>query len=208
MSRQISTNNLAAAKAGHCHPITFVYLGLDAGDIRVHNSIGDYTWGSETWLGMGDFGKIGEVKETEKVAPYSIEVSLSGIDSTLINEALNNDFFNRPMSIYLGWLDESHELVDTPDEMWSGKIQKMDIRTGLENRITVTGLSELAIFRKQNGKLFNDQAQQKLFAGDLFFQYQPQMEDAQPEWLGPVRTGQAYNAAGLVLSPGTISSLQ
>ena len=189
MSRQLSAANLAAAKSGHVHPITFVELGLDAGTVRAHDSLGDYVWGSETWVGVGDFGKVGDIQESEQISPYSIDVTLSGIDATLINEALNNNFFMRPMSIYLGWLDEDHELVATPDEMWSGTIQKMNIRTGQENTITVIGESELAIFRKNKNFLFNDTQQQKRFSGDLFFQFQAQIDDAQPEWLGPVRTG-------------------
>ena len=80
---------------------------------RFHTEIGAKTathpiHGAESYLGIGGFGGIGgEVKETTSGAPLGLQLRLTGLDATLINMALTDDYFRREAEIMLGLEDET-----------------------------------------------------------------------------------------------------
>ena len=170
MTRPLSAANIAAAQGTNVRIVTFAELGFDSGTIYVHNSIGTFTWGGNNWIGVGSMGNISQVTEAETINPYKLQLQLSAVDATFVNEALNNDPFNRPISVYVGFLDDTEQLVADPDILWSGKMQQMNIQAGNVNTCTVIAESRLIRFKQKNGLLFNDKAHQDRFPGDVFFE--------------------------------------
>ena len=196
MTRLLNAANIAAAKSGHVRPVNFVQLGFDSGTIYIHDSIGTFTWGGEDWLGVGTMGAINTVREGETVNPYKLEMNLSGLDSALATEALTLNPYGRELILYIGFLDADEQLVADPDEMWSGTIQQMNLSAGQNNNCVIIAESDLIKLKKNNGLLFTDKAQQDRFTGDVIFEYQPQIKDAKPVWLGRVNTGSNFSEGG------------
>ncbi len=182
-TRDIAAANITASEADHVVPVKFVHMALDSGDLRLHNAIGSLEFDSNTYTGVGDFGSIEALEESADLTPFAVRFQLSGLDSTILNAALTEDYFGRDVKIYLGWLSDG-ALVADPDEWWSGSVDKMDVVRGPDNAVVVTAESELRLFRKSNGKLFTDEDQQLDFAGDLFFEYVPQLQEARAVWGG------------------------
>jgi hypothetical protein len=52
MSRAFGAASAAAFIQPNVSVITFVMLDFASGIVRVHNSIGTYTWGGEDWIGV------------------------------------------------------------------------------------------------------------------------------------------------------------
>ena len=92
MSRGLSSPNLAEVSGPHYRPVVLVALEFDT-PVYVHNRIGTLTnpVDSNDYLGVGDYGSIDEIRESERLGPHPIRLTLSAEDAALVAEALNDD---------------------------------------------------------------------------------------------------------------------
>lgn len=185
MSRGLSADNVAAATAAHVRPLFFVEFIFDGGTERLHNGLGDYTWGGFTWTGIGDLGEVSSIEEGDDLSPFGVTFKLNALDSVLLALAKSQEIYGRAVKVYLGFVGDDGLLVDDPDEFWSGRMETMTIELGGESdSIVVQAESELAIFKQANGRMFTNEDQQARYPGDQFFEYLDQMQDAKIQW-GP-----------------------
>lgn len=196
MSRDLASNTAAQYAATHVNPIIFVKLEFDTaapnstGTIRLHNGLGTYNWnandgaGIRAWQGTGDLGQISAIEEGDEISPYSIQLTLSGIDTSIAAEAARETYYQRPVTLYIGALNASDELVATPDVIWTGFIDTMDAVLGGDNgdSIILTAESELAMFDRSSNYLYTNAQQQSDSAGDTFFTHLQEMEDLTLDW--------------------------
>lgn len=192
----------------HVRLITFVKLEFDSGTVYLHDSIGTITWadpddGSQDWLGVGDLGGVGSIEENKELSAYEITLTLSALDSDLLDEALNQPYQGRAVTIYLGAFDltSGAGLLATPDEIWAGKMDVARVTVGAadENAIEITCESDFAKLDLINGRTFTDSDLQAEYAGDTFLQYVATMADATVVWRG--RNSNSYGGPG-IQNPG------
>ena len=127
MSRGFPANVATALAQQHVAIVTFAKLEFPSGTVYVHNSIGTYTWGSQDWLGVGDLGSISQVQEGLDVSPYSITLTLSGLDATISGAALTEDYYLHPVTVYLGVLDADDTLIADPTQIWAGAMDQKSL---------------------------------------------------------------------------------
>lgn len=202
MSRSLQSLTASAYAAGHVKPIVFVKLEFDpasAGTIRLHNGLGTYTWndgsGNATWQGAGDLGKISAIQEGDQISPYNIELTLSGLDSVITAEAVKEKYYQRPVTLFVGALGDDDQLVATPDAVWNGLIDVMNVKFGASEGDTIQLIaeSELASFERSNNLLYTNAQQQSEHSGDTFFSHLQEMEDITLAW---GKRGNATSGAG------------
>jgi len=162
-------------------------LQFDEGTDRFHTGVGPITWGSNTWQGVGDLGRIERVQEGVELSPFALRMALSGIDATILDRAQNSDVYGRAVIVYLGFVDAAGDLVADPETIWSGTMDHPEIALGEGNEVMLTSESDLKRFETPNGSLFTDEDQQARYPGDLGFQYMQQLEDAKIVWRGEER---------------------
>lgn len=197
MTRSLDAANVTEMSADPTRKITFVKLEFDSGSGTqfIHDSLGTFVWGGFTWLGVGDLGTIGVIQEGEQISPYEITMALSGLDveGDVLDEALNQNYMDDPVSVYIGFMDSDHVLVADPDLFWSGRIDQLSVVNGEANVIQLTAESDLAIVNKSNDALYSDANLQAEFSGDDFFKYIPQMKNLELVWGGNTV---AFNTGG------------
>lgn len=187
MPRAISAANLTELQQKHTAPAFFCYLDFASGAVRLHSDLGTVNWGGNDWLGAGSLGSVSSLEEGESTSPYSITLTLSGIDNNILNEVNNNNYFLREAILYMGFFGADGQLVDDPFEVWSGFMNTADVELGGDNdRISMSCESELSLFAKSNGTLTTNETQQAEFPNDLFFEYLEQIPTAKPRWRGEV----------------------
>lgn len=196
MSRDLASNTAASYASSNVFPITFVRLDFapspdGVGTIRIHNGIGTYTWndgsGNQNWLGTGDLGQISKIQEGEEVSPYAIQLTLSGLDPDLVGEAIKESYYQRPVTLYVGALNDSDQLVATPDVMWTGFMDLMTASVGASggDTLVLSCESELAMFERSRNLLFTNSSQQLISTNtppDTFFNQLQDMEDLTLAW--------------------------
>ena len=183
MSRAFGAESAAAFIQPNVSIITFVMMDFTSGIVRIHNGLGTYTWGGEEWIGVGSLGAVSQFEEGADVSPYGITLSLSALDADVSGEALNQNYFMRPVNIYIGALSADDELLNDPLQIWSGHMDVMTVTAGAENdTITIKCESELAAFDRSSNLKYTDQTQQRFYPGDVFFNFLPKIEGAKIKW--------------------------
>ena len=194
--RSITTLNQNAALASIVRPIMFVRMAFSSGVQRMHTEIGPRDavhpiFGSEVYKGIGDFGGMAsDIKETISVAPESVKLAITGVDSAFIDIALDDDYYRRDIELMFGFDDEAGELLDDPVIIWSGFMDKADINLGAGIGALLLSCESRATNLKGSSDLrFTDEDLQAAFTGDLAGEYIFRMADLQLRWGGDTSSG-------------------
>lgn len=182
MSRAQNTGTLIEVTKSYIRPVMFVSLDFPTAALYLHDGVGVLAWGGFEWRGIGDYGGVEAIEEGDDVTPYSIRLRMSAMNTDLVTEVLGSDFSLRNVHIYAGFLTDGGALVDTPDEIWSGRTDVADIVTGAQAGVVLTCESDLAKFARSSGRLFSEAHLKDKYPDDTFFDYMPQMQDQQIIW--------------------------
>jgi len=191
MSRDISATNLTEINAAHLHEVLLVKLEFGT-PAYAHSGIGTISFDGNNYLGVGQFGGISSTRETADLRPASLTLTLSGIDTNLITEALDSGGYGDVVTIYVGYRKDDGTLVDDPWIVWKGFLEFASIKQGKENVVLLTAQHDLAILNETDGSRFTDEDQQVRFSGDTGFQYVTDMAGMNLNWAGAkINTGTA-----------------
>ena len=177
MSRTLPTNISNALSDSFVIPVIFVQLEFDSGILYLHTDLGTIvttdTSPNKTWLGAGDLGNVGTVEERNDLSPTAIQLQLSGLDSTIADECLNQNYYERPATLYLSLRNTvTGVLLDDPVEIFKGFMDVMQIISGPETAtIQLTLESEFVEFDRAPMLYYTNTQQQESHSGDLFLEY-------------------------------------
>ncbi len=187
--RQISTPNETGVLGAVVKPVVYARLDFSSGIQRFHTEIGPKTavhptFGSESYTGIGDFGGLSsEIKEATSGAPANLTLTLTGVDASLVNNALVDDYFRRDAEIMLGLEDGDGVPLDDPEILFSGYMDKLDI-------VLSQGFGQMTLNLESRGTnllapsdhRFTDEDKQAEVTGDLMGEYIYRMADLQLRW--------------------------
>ena len=134
------------------------------------------------WLGVGGLGGVTNPTETEALRPTSLTLTLSGVDSTYITEALTAGNYGDTVTIYEGYRNDDGTLKDDPWIVWKGFYEFGSIVQDESSTVQITLQHDLAVLEEINGGRYTDEDQQKRFSGDDAFKYISNMATIQLEW--------------------------
>lgn len=180
--RDMTPTMQSAVTAEILRPVTMVKITLDSGIIAVHSALGDIVWAGDTYLGIGNMGKLSEIHEGNSIAPYGIKATLSGIPSELISTVLGEHYQGRPADVYMALLDEAHELLVDPTLAFRGRCDFADVSLGEQAAIQLTIKSRLADWERPRIRRFNNEDQQAVYPGDLGLEFVAQMVEKPIIW--------------------------
>jgi len=182
MSRDLSAAIQSAIAAEVVRPAFFVYLDLPSGAVRVNSTIYSITYDGNAYTGVGDLGSINAVTEATDFSSPGLDLTLSGLNPTLISAAYDDHYQGRQVSVYLGFLNSEHALVDA-FELFTGRIDYMQVDAGEETvTITVRCENELVDWERPKIARYNDADQQSRYPGDLGLEYVPLMVEREIVW--------------------------
>lgn len=173
MSRTADSSILAALDDAEIHPVFLVDLGFDDAHLYVHTDLGDISYGGHTYLGVGALGNVKSIEERDDNTPSAVTLQLSGIDTTILNEALTQQYYDRPAVIYLALRNiVTGAIISTPFEVFSGRMDLMKITSGgPTSTVEISVESELIEWNRSLNRYFSDTELQRLYPGDLGFKY-------------------------------------
>ena len=182
MPRTISSGAESAIASPSVRAAYLVELMFNNNSVRVTNAGQSILWDNQTWLGVGRLGSIGAIKETADSQLTGISLSLSGIDSSMVALALNEDYKNRPCRVWMAFLTTGYAVIDAPILMFSGSIDRMDIDIGATATVTLTAESRLADWDRPRIRRYTHEDQKSKYPNDKGFEFVSALVEAKFAW--------------------------
>lgn len=189
MSRDL-TSAVETALAGTSFGAMFlIELRFGSGTVYLNNLDFNRDYNGVTWLGAGRVGSISMIEEGEDLQAYGVRLTLSGVRSDLLSIALNEDYQGRAVIISLALLDSNHNIIETPVQVYRGRMDTMPIEAGQTATIALNVEGRLADFERPRVRRYNSEDQKIVHPTDEFFQYVPQMVAKELYWGVPTPAG-------------------
>lgn len=185
MTRGISANINTEAQASTNRPVLLVKLEYDSGDVLVNSTTRSIVFNAQTYLGIGNFGNISQIDEDTELRAMGIELTLSGVQASLISQALTEDYQGRDATIWLGYVDSNLDLVDGdsgPFIIFKGRMDTQKINVGGEAKIILSVESRFVDWNRPRVSRYNNETQQLLFPGDKGLEFAEQTTEKTLFW--------------------------
>jgi hypothetical protein len=180
-------------------PVMFYEGEFTTGTLRLWTGYGTKTWDSKTWTGAGTLMAVSPLEESTAVRAIGAQVSLSGMNSSVLSAVLQAARYGKPGRLWFGVLDAAGAVVADPYLAFVGKLDVPTVDDGGETcTITVSYESRLISMQRSLERRWSDADQQIDFPGDTGFRYVADLPDKTISW-----GGQNYNPAGALLSGRT-----
>ena len=180
MTRTIPSALLTALSQPEVQPYHAIELLFDSAPIRLWTGYGDKVISSNTYTGGGSLLTISGFEEVGDLSAKSIQISLSGMPSTLVTLALSEPYQRRECKVYFGTRDTA-----TPIEVFSGSMNTMSIEdNGDSSTISLKVESKLIRLEKASNRRYTEENHAARHSGDAFFSFVTKLQDKRVEWNG------------------------
>ena len=182
MARGIDSN-LNTALTGDTIRLFFAMKAEFAGGTaRFWSGIGDKTIESETYIGAGDIVAFAPITETAELEANGVNLTINGIDSSLIATALTDAYQGRNLTLFMGALDSNQSVIATYI-LFKGLMDTMTISDD-GNYANISIMSENILIGMNRNKVsrYTNNEQQALFSDDKGFSFIDGLQDKTITW--------------------------
>ena len=172
-------------RLGADHQALFVAVKaeFDTDDIRVWSGIDEITIASEAYIGAGTLLAIGGVEETADLSSNNLTVSLSAMDSTVLSYALEENYQNRFITLYLGYVMGGTNEVAGTLTLFKGRMVNLTITDSTEGAtVTIQAENRLIDLERPSHFRYTKESQNFLHSGDTGFNRVASLQDKEVIW--------------------------
>jgi len=164
-----------------------IFLALkaefDTETIRVWNGTEDLAFDSETYLGAGQLLSVQPAEESSDLSSAGMTVTLSGMDSTVLDLALTEQYQNRDITCFIGYLMGGSLEVAGTIVLFKGRMTSMTINDTPEGAtISIQAENRLIDLQRPSNLRNTKESQEFLHTGDLFFNQVASLQDKEIIW--------------------------
>lgn len=183
MSRELTSGVVSEITSPDLAPFLLFEGVFASGTLRVWSGIGDLSWNSYTWSGVGSLASISSITEAAETSAQGITVSLSGIPSSLVSLFLGDVRQGSVGKVYLGFMNSSNQVIDSPFMLFEGRLDVPSMEeSGDSAIISISYESRLIDLERPRESRYTNEDQQREFAGDLGFEFVPSLQDVVINW--------------------------
>jgi hypothetical protein len=182
MARDLASLTLAAGKAEVVRPVLLVRLDFASGVVRATSAPFDIRMNGETYLGVGTLGAVSGVAEGAELQGYAIELTLSGVPPEMVALTLQDAYQGRDAQLYLGLLNDAHQLAGSPVLLFRGRMDTLDLQLGTTATLTLTVQSRLSDWERPRLLRYTHEQQQADYPDDKGFEFIAQMAEKTIVW--------------------------
>jgi hypothetical protein len=181
--RNLSTEMQAVSTAEVVRPIMFVECEFDSGDINLWNGVGSLAYSGKNYIGAGNLLAVEPVSESTDLRANGTSVTLSGLNNTLVGLAKDEDYQGRALTVKLGAMDESNDVIADPVIMFSGFMDTMMLTdSGESSTITIDVENKLIQMDRARVRRFTDNDQRIDYPNDDGFSFVTKIQDREINW--------------------------
>lgn len=170
---------------------------FDTDDIRVWSGIDDLTISSETYTGAGTLLTVSNSEDNTELKSNGIVVALSGMDTTVVNYALTENYQNRPITIFMGYVMGGTNEVAGTLTLFKGRMTSLVINDTPEgSTVTIDAENRLVDLDRPSNLRYTKESQNFLHSGDTGFNRVASLQDKQINWGKAGENGSTGGAGG------------
>lgn len=167
--------------------LTYPFLAVkgffDSGNVRVWSGNEDATIEGETYIGAGSLIQVSDIKETAELSSNGVSVTISGMDATVLNLALTENYQNRKLIVLVGFLDGGTNEIKGVMNMFTGRMISMNISDSTTTSTIVINAENRLIDMRRPSKLrYTSESQKFISSTDTSFNRVMQMIDKEIVW--------------------------
>lgn len=184
MSRPLDTATEAAAVARYVVLAFMADLTFKSGTAYAWTGIGPLVWNGNTYLGVGQLGKVGDIIETTAVQATGTTLTLNGINPALYADCMDECVTGLPAIVRMALLDpQSGAILGTPIILYDGQVDLPEVSENA-NDITITLHLENALtnLQRANRRLYTAADQAIKYPTDSGFAYVSALSCTANQW--------------------------
>jgi hypothetical protein len=208
MPRNFTASMLSQLGAANIRPVLFCQMNFTDGPVYMWSGIGPINWNGQTWLGIGNLGKISPIEDASEIKATNVTLTLSAIPQDLLMHVFGQVRQGYPVTLWFGCLGGNNNVIADPLQIFSGRMDAPTIDEGAQQAtIALSVENRLIDLNRSRERRYTNQDQQIDFPSDLGFQYVQSIQDWNGVWgkAGPggiaLPTGVAAGGAGPVRNP-------
>jgi len=156
---------------------------FDTDDIRVWSGVDDLTISSETYTGAGTLLSVSNTEDNLELKSNGLVVALSGMDTTVVNYALTENYQNRPITIFMGYVMGGTNEVAGTLTLFKGRMTSLVINDTPEgSTVTIDAENRLVDLDRPSNLRYTKESQNFLHSGDTGFNRVASLQDKQINW--------------------------
>jgi len=167
------------------HQLVFfaVKANFDSGAVRVWSGDGDLSVGGETYLGVGTLLQISETEDNLELTSTGVSVSLAGMDANVLDMALTENYQNRPITIFMGFLSGGTDVSAGTATIFNGRMQSMSINDDPNgSTINIDAENRLIDLSRPSNLRYTKESQKFIDSSDSCFNRVQAMADREIIW--------------------------
>jgi len=156
---------------------------FDTDDILVWSGIDDLVIGSDTYTGAGSLLSISNVEENTELKSNGLTIGISGMDNTVVNYALTENYQNRPITLFLGYVMGGTNEVAGTLTLFKGRMTSLVINdTPDGSTVSIDAENRLVDLDRPSNLRYTKESQNFLHSGDTGFNRVASLQDKQIAW--------------------------
>lgn len=159
--------------------------------VRAHSGVGTYVIDGQSYTGVGQLGGISAIPQTSKTSPSNVELTMSGLDPTLVAQTLNERSQGSKAKIMLCSVGED-ETVTSASVVFAGRVSTQQYTYGKKMSVSVKLVDRFADWERAGTKRFDYESHLARFSGDHIFKYLSQMASLPIYW-GSKKDAPSFN---------------
>jgi len=186
MTRTITAGMVTASQDATVRPVFFGEFDFISGFLRINTSpyalSFDSGSGVESFGGVGELGMISAIEEGSEARNFPMKVQIRAIPSEHISRALTENYQGRDAKVWLGLLDDDHQLIADPMLAYSGLMDTMEMAIGRESSVVLTLQSRFVRWETPADTRYTNEEQQRRFPADKGLEFVDQMVELEIAW--------------------------
>lgn len=167
------------------HQVLFlaVKAEFDTETIRVWSGDYDLSISGATYTGVGTLLSISNIEDTLELKSSGLSVALAGMDTTVLDLALTENYQNRFITVYLGYLSGGTDTTVGTMTLFKGRMQSMVINDDPNgSTITVDAENRLIDLQRPSNLRYTKESQQFIDSNDTCFNRVQSLQDKEIVW--------------------------
>ena len=185
MATRAGIDSAISARLGQDHQELFfaVKAEFDTDDILVWTGNDDLIINSETYTGAGSLLSISSIEDTLDLKPTGISISLSGMDSDVLNMALTENYQNRDISVFMGFLMGGSNEVAGVLKVFAGRMMSLSIDDEIDGAtVGIEAENRLIDLERPSNLRYTAESQKFIDSTDTSLNRVQQLQDKQIAW--------------------------